>query len=288
MNKKVIALSLAVFVFVVLAVGIVAFLRNDKSVLDDDKEDDQTEIIPETLIYDDVISEPIYDKMPDGVYYTRVTKKTVLNTDNGSRLVLIYPQFSGFEGLNYTSELNSLIVDHNQQMLRKYAGEIYKMVSHGAKATYDIESFEITYIDSQIVSILFYGSFYAMGENIYIDTGAKKFAYSLNIDLDELEVLTTKELLSDFLSLKTSFINGDLNFEYGADDLLKNITYSEMFYQYRSDYEIYPDIYFTFEGVNVIISLNSDLGGVALFSDTKENSRKYINSFLSPLVTYYS
>ena len=290
MNKKTtvtVIVSLAVFVIISISVLCVTLFKKP-SEDDYDEHGEETLIIPETLVYDDVISEPIYDNMPEGIYYRTVTKKTVLNTDNGSRMVYFYPEFEGFDGLNKDTELNSLIKEHMTLMQRMHGGGLYKMIEHGAKATYDITSFEITYIDDSFISIVFFGSFYAIGDTIYIDTGSRNFAYSLNIDIEAMKTLDSSDLISDFLALRSSFLNGELKMTVGADDLLKNTTYSEIFGQYRSEYEIYPDIYFTFERVNVIISLTSDLGGAAVFSDTKEGSRDYINTFLSPLTTYYS
>lgn len=278
--------------FVLVCVIILAVVMRQRSSNDTDTSYDvftDDEVISfDTIVYDDVISEPIYDGMPEGVFYKSVSTRTVLNTDNGSALALKYPVFAGFDGADTDYNLNDLILFQLDKMRRVTADGFYSRLASGAKVVYEITDFEIGYADERFISIKFEGCFDVQDENAYIDTGAKMFAYSMNIDISNMQILTNEQLYADFFALKRRFTNGSLVLKQGDDDLLDNASYTDLFSQYNDKYTIYPDVYFTKDSVNVIIMLNSDLGGHAVFTESLSDSKEYINTYLAALITLLS
>jgi len=288
-EKVFIAVAVA-FILVCLIVLAVAVSQRDRSEGDTSSDvfTDDLEITFETIVYDDVISEPIYEGMPEGVFYKSVTTRTVLNTDNGSVLAYKYPVFAGFAGDSTDYDLNDLILFQLDKMRRLTADGFYSRLSSGAKVEYEITDFEIGYADEQFISIYFEGYYDVQDENAYIDTGSKAIAYSMNIDIANMQMLTNEQLYADFFALKSRFINGELALVRGEDDLLDSASHADLFAQYNDKYTIYPDLYFTGDSVNVIILLNSDLGGRAVFKDTLSDSKEYINTYLRALITLLS
>ena len=278
--------------FVLICLILLAVIIKQRS---DSSSDTSTDVFTDdevvsfdTIIYDDNISEPIYEGMPEGVFYTSVSTRTVLNTDNGSVLALKYPVFAGFSGVDTDYNLNDLILFQIDKMRRLTADGFYSRLSSGAKVVYEITNFEIGYADDRFISIRFEGYYDVQDENAYIDTGSKTVAYSMNIDIANMQILTNEQLYADFYALKRRFTNGNLALKYGDEHLLDNASYSDLFSQYNDKYTIYPDIYFTKDTVNVIILLNSDLGGSAVFTDSLNGSKEYINTYLAALITLLS
>ncbi len=246
---------------------------------------DQPAYVPETIIFDDEISGPFSDNMPDGVSYNKISKRITTDLKTGSRLVMTYPVFSGYGDSD--ASINELVEHHNQEMKRIYGNGMEKMLGWNIKVIYEVNDFEITYADRDLISILFSGVFSSFSENDHIDTGNYYFKYSLNIDVKNVSILSSDQLISDYLSLKSHLVAGDLDIEYAMDGLFKFYTYYDMLLQYGDAYNNYPMLYFTKDKVNVIISLTPDLGGHALFSYNIQNSRDFIDSSLHPLSGLY-
>ncbi len=288
MKTKAFLISLAVFLFALILIVSVSLRKKAGDSEDVSYSTESSVGILDTIVYDDVISEPIYDNMPDGVYYKKITKRTVLNTENGSRIVYNYPSFEGFEGLNTDNDINSLIVSYIKKKQKSSAEGFYKLIESGAKAVYEISDFEITYADFSLISIVFDGYYDINDENSHIDTGASSVKYSLNIDIANMKILTSEQLISSFTSLKSRFVGGDMLFESGAEELLDIASLDDLFFQYKAEYEIYPDIYFTEDNVKIIILLTSDLGGDAVFSDNINEAREYIYADMPALSSLFS
>jgi hypothetical protein len=254
---------------------IVSVLKGDNG--DNAPLDEDSTYIPETMIYDDVISEPIYDGMPDGVSYRKVSTRTVTDVKTASRLVMNYPVFSGFPGDGADAEINSLIVYHNDLMKKDFGNGMDKMLGHNIKVIYEINDFVITYIDSDFMSIVYDGVFSTFSEYDHIDTGNYYFKYSINADIKNRKAISGEEIISNFSLIKSHLIAGDMNIEHAIDGLLEYFTYYEMTKQYSDVYKVYPMLYFTKDKINLIISLTPDLGGHAVFSYNVQESREFIN-----------
>lgn len=230
----------------------------------------------EPIIYDDVIGEPQYDNMPEGVFYRSVTTRTVLS-ESGSRLVLKYPTFEGFKGLNFNSEINALVLNYTKKMHRQNADGFYSLVDLGAKVVYEIEDFEVVYGSDYLISIVFRGFYESHIESSYTDSKKNAVCYSLNIELKNKEIITSKDLISDFYALKDSFLRGKMELSYSDKELFLGVSYSYMIDQYKPEYKIFPDMYITDKGIYIIFLIPFELGGKAIYFDKFEDTRSYIN-----------
>ena len=251
-----------------------------------DSEDVSADYEPETIEYEDVIGEVEYTNMPEGKSYRSVTKRTVVDTRTGSRLVYIYPVFSGF-GDEEDRSINSIIEYQTDKQRKINAQGYFNLVESGARVIYEITGFSIEYADEKLLSIRFNSFFDVLSDSTHIDTGATYFSYSVNLDLTKMDIIESEQLFSDFLLMGERLKNDKMTLVYGSDDI-KNIKPADMLSQYSIKYDIYPDIYFTKDSVNIIISLTSDLGGYAVFSDNLSDSREYVNQYLLALSLLYN
>ncbi len=291
--SKEIGFILSAVVFcVICAVIIVISLKNDEkpsTTVDsyDYVYNDVTEIVPETKVYDDIISDPIVEGMPNGISYRQVTSRIIINTENASRVVFNYPTFSGISTQEDDS-LNYLIKYQLEKMCRNTGEGMYKLASRGAKVVYEVTDFYIGYFDGSFFSIMFEGYYSVDSVDEHIDTGAHNFKYSMNIDLRKMELVSSEQLLSDYYLLRKRLTEGKLSLRFGEKDLLLNTNFGDMLSQYSDKYQIYPDLFFDSDSVNIIISLTADLGGSAVFSDKKAEAKVYINTYLAALSDYYT
>ncbi len=291
--KKELAFLLSATLFCVLcaAIIVVSLRTAEKPKIDLDTYDtilgNLSEITPETKVYEDIIGEPVTSGLPDGVSYRRITSKTVINTENGSRVVFNYPYFEGFSD-EIDANLNSLVKYELDNRSRETGEGMYKLASYGAKVIYEVTDFKIGYADSKFISIMFEGIFDFDSEGEHIDTGEVYFRYSMNIGIDKMQLLTSKQLFSDYYTMRSRLLDGKLSLAYGQQELLSDTSYSSILSQYNDKYQIYPDLFFEDSSVNIIITLTADLGGCAVFSDSLIDGKEYLNTYLSELSEYLS
>ena len=277
-------LSLGVFLVMIALIIVSAVMRKDQPT----DEPAESTYVPETMQYDDVLSAPIYEGMPDGVYYKRNTTKLVTDVETASRIVMTYPIFGGFQGEGADDEINELITYHNSEMQRQFGNGMDKMLGRYIMVVYEVSDFYITYIDSDFISIMYDGVFAVSSEKDHIDLGNSYFKYSLNIDVKNRKMITSDELVTNFSTMKLTFQKGAMTMEYGLEGLHDNISYYEMFGQYTDTYGIYPMMYFTKDKVMLIISLTPDLGGNAVYSYNIKDSAGFLDHSIVSMQKYYS
>ena len=99
LKHKIPVMLLAFAVFLLLITLIIIFpIKKQPS--DTQSTDTSEDYVPQTMVYDDIISEPVTDNMPSGVSYTKVTSTLITDVENGSRIIENYPVFSGYQGMN--------------------------------------------------------------------------------------------------------------------------------------------------------------------------------------------
>ena len=277
-------LSLAVSLLVLTIIIISAVARDDTP----EQDDEESTYVPETIEYDDELSAPIYEGMPEGVSYRRITARTVTDVETASRVVINYPLFDGFGGDETDQAINELISYHNSEMKRQYGNGMDKMLGRYIKVVYEVSDFYITYIDSDFISIMYEGVFAVSSEKNHIDMGNSYFKYSINIDVKNKRMITSDDIISNFNTLKLTFQKGAMDLEWGVEGLRDSISYYEMFSQYTDTYDIYPMLYFTREKLMMIISLTPDLGGNAVFSYNIKDSEGFIDHSIPAMQKYYS
>lgn len=125
---------------------------------------------------------------------------------------------------------------------------------------YKITSTDVKYSSKKFLSIVITGEYY-----ISDSAHPTIFCYSINCDMESGEIITPDALIRDFSTIRSLFTEGKFTLKQGQKDLLKQTNYEDMILQYRSEYGIYPDIYFTGDSFGMVIELVFALGGYALF-----------------------
>ena len=281
-SKKTVFFISAIVFLVLVTIVIVAGKRNSNT----DVNDEESYYVPETIIFDDEISEPVYEGMPEGISYRRVGTKITTDTKTGSRLAMTYPVFSGFGDAD--NDINELIQYYNETMKRIHGSGMEKMLGRNIEVVYEVNDFMISYIDSELISIVYNGMFSSFAENDHIDTGNYYFKYSLNIDVKNKKVITSDEIISNYLLMKSRIMAGEMKTEYLIDDYFEYFTYYDMLVQYGDAYKNYPMLYFTKERLNIIIALTPDVGGHAVFSYNLQDSKEFIDGNIEPLRGLFS
>ena len=108
---------------------------------------------------------------------------------------------------------------------------------------YKTEEAAVTCLTPDFVSIIVRGT--VRVEIPFENPGNAEFFFTINIDLDTLEGLTSEEIVKDFDSLKSKFLKGDFRQIGGIEDVAKKTPLSDLIMRYRSEYQIYPYYYFT-------------------------------------------
>lgn len=125
---------------------------------------------------------------------------------------------------------------------------------------YKITSTDVKYSSKKFLSVVITGEYY-----ISDSAHPTIFCYSINCDMESGEIITPDALIRDFSVIRQLFTKGKFSLKQGQKDLLEHTNYEDMILQYRSEYGIYPDIYFTGESFGMVIELVYTLGGYALF-----------------------
>ena len=291
-HRKEIAFVLSAVTFcVILALIIVVSMRSHEKPKNDTQTYEtisglETERVPETMVYDDIVSEPVTEGLPEGISYKKVTSKTVINTENGSRVVYNYPRFEGFS-TEKDASLNGFIKYYLDVKCKETGEGMYKLAAYGAKVIYEVTDFSVGYMDDKFMSLMFTGNYDIDYEGEHIDSGVRHFMYSMNVDMQDMELVTSSQLFANYMTLRTRMTEDKLSLVHGQEGLLGQTSYTVMLSQYSDKYEIYPDVYFEDDSVKIIVSLTAELGGCAVFSDSREAAKEYLNTYLSELSQYW-
>ena len=206
---------------------------------------------------EDDTTEPAIDETEPG--YSVETEVETSQIGDGD-ISMQYPKIEPTDDKRIDSELiNELIRDY---MDLKFKNEHIDSGDVGLDGNYEYEitSTNLTLQTADFLSVVVKGIYYIK------DTAHPTvFAYTLNCDLKTNEIVDSEALLIDFDSIKEKFTDGKFKLTDGADDLLQETNYSDMIIEYRSDYGIYPDVYFTKDSFGMCIDLVYTLGGYALF-----------------------
>lgn len=183
---------------------------------------------------------------------------TVNDDENGEDgdgdIIIEYPTVDPDNGAD-SEKLNDIIKNY---MDDKIKNELPGDSADGYR--YEIKSTQTMLSNDEIASILVCGEYY------HIDSpGPTVFAYTLNCDIKGTALITSDNLVYDYEKIKDLFCSGKFELVYGVDGLLDETNYEDMIIQYRAEYGIYPDVYFTDDSFGMVIDLVSTLGGYARF-----------------------
>lgn len=204
---------------------------------------------------------PTYDikKYTDNVIYD--------GNDYGD-IILLYPEIDG------NADANELIFKAVRRRCEKALPNLSSYeIGDMPDVTYEITSFSVTYLSDTFLSAKVAGTL-----TVSLAPHPEPFVYAINVDLENLHELVSADLISDFGKIKEAFINGRFALEDGDEALLAETNAEDMIMQYRSEYEIYPQIWFSSDKLYLNVELVYSLGANAVYSIGLDEAKPCLNT----------
>ncbi len=176
---------------------------------------------------------------------------------NGVGVTLVYPEIQEYGDDVAEERVNTLLKDYAYAMFKRenlFAGEDYTF-------EYAVTQVEITLQMEGFLSACVGG--YIVEEQ---SGNQENFSYTVNCDLERALLYETKDLLSDYSRLASLFEKGRFTKAFGHPNLMDYITYEEMIGQYKAEYGIYPDVYFTESALGFVMDVVPMFSGYAGFT----------------------
>ncbi|MFY9382344.1 MAG: hypothetical protein WBI55_01685 [Eubacteriales bacterium] len=228
--------------------GVTDEITSDTNPSDNDTSNDTTET-PETTIQDNTTS-PGYDVR---------TEKETTQSDIGN-ITMQYPVVEPDNESEIDAETINAIIREYMDEKRKEEQLESGDPDLDSEYVYKITSTDVKYSSKKFLSIVITGEYY-----ITDSAHPTIFCYSINCDMESGELITPDTLIRDFSTIRSLFTKGKFTLKQGQKNLLEQTNYEDIILQYRPEYGIYPDIYFTGDSFGMVIELVFALGGYALF-----------------------
>ena len=211
--------------------------------------------------------DPTNEQTPPAYEIKKYTEDVTWNKKDQGNVTLLYPEL---EGMNEANELIFDIIKRNcDQALPNLSS--YESGSM-PEVTYEISSFNITYLSDTFLSAVVEGML-----TVSLAAHPNPFVYAVNVDLEDLKEITPAEILADFEKIKKLFEDGRFTLENGIDELNSEMSFEDMIMQYRSEYEIYPQVYLSDEKFYLNVELVYALGSNAQFSIELDSVENFLN-----------
>ncbi len=184
-----------------------------------------------------------------------VEAKVESKKTDGGEVTIIYPTVKSKADKIDADKLNSLI--------KRYIDEKFEecgLSDSGGEYSYEITETDVVLATEKLISVIVKGIYYTSE-----DASPTVFAYTVNCDIKASSIIPSSDLVYDFDKLKSLFVGGKFKLEEGLKTLLDETNYGDMIMEYRAEYGIYPNVYFTPDGFGMVIDLVYTLGGYALF-----------------------
>lgn len=215
--------------------------------------DDATSVDPPVSTGDDETqggSEPL----PSGPI--SVSLMTEKQDRDGAKITMIYP-------IVESAGTSTASVDKTNRAIRDYMDErrrIQCVDNVSGEYEYVIEKTDIKYIGETFFSAVIKGHIYSEDASNPTD-----FAYTVNCDAKTSSILERDSVIFDFAKLRKLFTDSQFKLAEGDAELLDGVSPEDLIREYRPEYDIYPDIYFTGGKVGIAIETVYSLGGYALY-----------------------
>lgn len=185
--------------------------------------------------------------------------------DSYNSVVLKYPVLSGYA--SDCSEMN--------EMLRDYALAMYKKEGLASDAE-DFYNYKITDVVLTLETADFL-SYVVLGQYVgSSSTHMEYVSYSGNLVLSEQKMYSSADILQNFEALKKEFFKGDFLFDFGDEKNVSEMGTEDLLLPYRSEYEIYPYVYFREGYFCLLIEVSHVLGGYAGYRYYMQNVSQYV------------
>ena len=154
---------------------------------------------------------------------------------NGNSLKLIYPTVSEYSDTSIETAVNM----QSALIARQFYEQAGLIALDEGGYTYTATEAEVTLATMNFFSV------YITGIITSDVTGeADGFVYTLNCDLKNGVFLSTEDIISDYPALFKAFKNSDFTADINTDGIFENFTLDSLISQYRTEYGIYPSVYF--------------------------------------------
>lgn len=175
--------------------------------------------------------------------------------------VLRYPVISGMTDEELEKTINEKLAGLAESFYKKTVPDAEIFELEGTLFNFEIKECSVEYFSNDFISIK---------NTINLFTSVSEYisapVYTVNMSLTDGSIIEEDSIFSNFNAISSEFILGSFELEYGADDLLSQTSLEDMILQYRSDYESYPEAYFTPDKLVINIDLADALGTSAGYS----------------------
>jgi len=181
---------------------------------------------------------------------------------DGCAVAIIYPTYDDGEHDAFDSAMRDFAVaKFNKQGLMPEDSAVYEITSCDIK--YESEYFVSAVVTGQIINNTSFSEI--------------SFAYTVNADPRNGKIYLSDELVGDIETVKTGIAEGSFTQSYGNDGLMNEVTSDVITGSWRSDYGIFPDMYFTSDSFGIIAELPNAVGGYAGFEIPYADTGDMIN-----------
>ena len=205
---------------------------------------------------------------------TELTVKTETFYDGGNTATLMYPSYGDGEHNAFDKAMRDFaLTEFAKQGMMPEDNAVYEILTCDIKL--ETEYFVSAVVTGQLIN----------------PTAAHDlhFAYTVNADTSSGRIYLSEELVGDIELIKAGFTESKFAKSYGIDGLMDFVTADEITGSWRSDYGIFPDMYFTDDSFGIVAELPHAVGGYAGFeipyADTGDMINPVANGLCGIIVT---
>ncbi len=213
-------------------------------------------------------------ELPSADFTVRIESEYFTDGENG--VLLQYPVIEGMDDAEAQTRINEKISAYAHSM---YVKEVPASSGDGGYY-YDVTAVRLTLQSGGFLSAVIGGTVTSAfsGNTSY-------FSYTVNCDIENGVLYTAGEIIADYPKLHALFLNGKFSQDFGHSDLTAQITLDDLISQYKAEYGILPEVYFTSDGVGFLIEVIPLLDGYAGFTIPIGKAKNYLNHE-NPLAAY--
>lgn len=197
-------------------------------------------------------------------------------TDGTCGVMLKYPVISGYTDVQAQNALNEKIAAFAHAM---YEREV-PVSDDGDGYSYTVTGVRITFASDAFLSAVIGGtvtSGFSGNESC--------FSYTINCSLKDGTFYSSEEILADYSVFVDRFVYGAFSQDFGHAGLTAEIELEDLISQYKAEYGIFPEVYFTENGIGFVIEVIPLFDGYAGFTLPYAQAKKFLNQE-NPFVEY--
>ncbi len=188
-----------------------------------------------------------------------MTAETVTENfmDGTNSVMLKYPSVSGSGDAEKDARINAILASYARDMYEYQA----PLKDEEGGYSYAATDVRVTYLSDSFLSACIGGTILSG-----FSGNASNFFYTVNLNLDSGELYSSEDILSDYKTLRELFLEGDFMQQFGHIGLMDQMTREDLILQYREEYGILPQVYFTKDCIGFLLEVLPMLDGYAGFT----------------------